>query len=123
MTILNHRLAMGVGCLWLSLAMAFGVRGAAPTEAERQIYAPSRQIDILHVALDVTPDFRERSLTGVVTVRFKSIAKPLEELRLDGVDLRISSITATEKILGWQATAKQVVVTFATGIPAGQEAS
>ncbi len=30
-------------------------------------YAPSREIDILHVAIDVTPDFKARSVAGKMT--------------------------------------------------------
>src|SRR4051794_29785212 len=33
--------------------------GDSPADARK--YAPSREIDILHLALDVTPDFKERN--------------------------------------------------------------
>src|SRR5882762_6816235 len=86
-------------------------------------YAPSREIDILHLALEVTPDFKARTVSGKVTLRFKPIAKPFAELKLDGIDLAVSAVTSTEKILGWQATDKNVIVTFADAIPADKEAS
>lgn len=94
---------------------------AAPDSAEYLKYAPSREIDILHLKLDVTPDFKERSVAGTVTLRFKPIAKPLAELRLDGVDLRVSEVTSSEKVLGWQATDKEVVLTFDAPVPADKE--
>ena len=86
-------------------------------------YAPSREIDILHLTLDVTPDFKARTVSGRAVLRFKPIARPLDELKLDGVDLRVRTVTATERILGWQATDRQVIVTFDKPIPADHEAS
>ena len=55
----------------------------------------------------MTPDFKARTISGKSVLRFKPIARPLDELKLDGVDLRVRSVTATEKLLGWQATDKQ----------------
>jgi aminopeptidase N len=96
----------------------------APADAsEARKYAPSREIDILHLALDVTPDFKARSVSGKVTIRFKPLAKPFQELRLDGIDLTVSSITSTEKIMGWQATDKNVIITFEQPIAPEHEAS
>ena len=101
------------------LARAF----AAETNPSGRQYAPNREIDLLHVALDVTPDFARRSVEGAARFTFKPIARPLAELALDGVDLRVASITSPEKILGWQATDQQIVITFADPIPAGRETS
>ena len=36
----------------------------------------------------MTPDFEHRTVAGTATLRFAPIAKPLESLRLDGVNLR-----------------------------------
>jgi aminopeptidase N len=91
--------------------------------SDHRKYAPSRQVDILHVAINVTPDFKQRTVAGKVTLRFKPIAKPFPELSLDGVDLRVQAVTATEQVLGWQATDKQVIVTFDPPIPPDREAS
>src|ERR1041384_189419 len=86
-------------------------------------YAPDRKVDILHLALDVTPDFKQRTVAGTATLRFKPIASALDELRLDGIDLQVSSITSTEKVQSYQVTDKEVVITLEKPIPAGQEAS
>jgi aminopeptidase N len=86
-------------------------------------YAPSKAIDILHLALDVTPDFKARSVAGTVTLRFKPIATPLPELKLDGVDLMVQKVDSTEKLQGWQATEKNVILTFENPIAAGKETS
>ncbi len=96
---------------------------AAGDSSDARKYAPSREIDILHLALDVTPDFKERTVSGKVTLRFKPLAKPFPELRLDGIDLTVSSVVSSEKILGWQATDKNVIVTFEEPIAPDHEAS
>src|SRR6188768_1587320 len=64
---------------------------AAPDSSEYLKYAPSREVDVLHVAIDVTPDFKARTIAGKTTVRFKPVAKPLAELKLNAVDLRVSA--------------------------------
>ena len=96
----------------------------APGESsEVRKYAPSREIDILHLALDVTPNFQQRTVSGKVTMRFKPLAKAFQELRLDGIDLTVSSVESTAQISGWQATETQVIVTFAEPIAPEQETS
>ncbi len=94
---------------------------AAPDSSDFRKYAPSREVDILHLKLDVTPDFRARTISGSATFTFKPIAKPLEELRLDGIDLSVSSVTSSEKIESYQVTDDKIIVTFATTIPAEKE--
>ncbi len=105
-------------CRWCSAQFA-----PAPVDSPAyRKYAPDRRVDILHLALDVTPDFKARTLVGTATVTFKPIATPLEELRLDAVDLRIASVTSSEKLLGHQVTDREIVFTFAPPIPVGKEA-
>ena len=99
--------------LWLAFC---GVR-AATDERVTQQYAPSRFFDILHYQLDVTPDFAQRSLEGVATLKFKPVGQPLDELRLDAVDLRVNGLTSSEKLLGWQSSTSQIIVTFDSPIP------
>ena len=85
---------------------------SGPESPDYRKYAPSREIDVLHLALDVTPDFRRRTVAGRATLRFKPIAKPFSELRLDGVDLTVTNVSASVKILGWQLMDDKVIVTF-----------
>ena len=89
----------------------------------RRHYAPSREVDILHLKLDLTPDFRARSIQGSAVMTFKPIATPLAELKLDAVKLRISEVTCSEPLMGWQNTDTQLILTFQSSIPAGKEAS
>src|SRR4051812_26297727 len=96
---------------------------AAPEGAGGRKYAPSREIDILHLAIDVTPDFKARSIAAETTLRFKPIAKPLSELTLDAVDLNVSSVGSSEKIGGWHASDHDITVVFDPPIPVDKEAS
>jgi aminopeptidase N len=86
-------------------------------------YAPDREVQILHLALDVTPDFKARTVAGTAVWKVKPLLNPVRELKLDAVDLNIHSVTATEKIQGWQATDKQLIVTFAEPVPVDKEVS
>jgi aminopeptidase N len=103
-------------------------RGMAQSQAEAQStleprqYAPSRMIDLTHQLLDVTPDFDRRSVTGRIRIEFHPIALPLEELRLDAVDLAIAVVEASAPLLGWHNTGEHLVLTFREQIPA-EEAS
>ncbi|MEQ2007981.1 MAG: M1 family metallopeptidase, partial [Limisphaerales bacterium] len=85
-------------------------------------YAPDRRVDLLHLALDVTPDFKARTVAGTATLTFKPIATPLEELRLDAVELRVASVTSSQKLAAHQVTDREIVLTFAPPIPVGKEA-
>lgn len=84
-------------------------------------YAPSREIDILNQILDVTPNFVAKSVSGKITISYKPIAKPLPELRLNAVDLRIASVESSAPLLGWQNTGEELVITFESPIPAHTE--
>lgn len=84
-------------------------------------YAPDRQIDALHIAIDVTPDFKARTLAGKTAFRFAPILAPLRELRLDQVDLKILSVESDAAVKGWTVGEDSLVVTFAEPIPVGRE--
>src|SRR5262245_5980667 len=89
-----HQMKRATVLLWCSLIFNCGAHEelycrwseaslAPPDSSVHRKYAPDRNADILHVALDVTPDFHERSIQGEATLRFKPNAKPLHELKLD----------------------------------------
>jgi aminopeptidase N len=96
----------------------------APPDAAGQLnYAPDKEVAVLHFALDVTPDFKERTVAGTAVWNFKPMAKPVQEIKLDAVGLKVESVTATEKIQAYQATEDHLIITFADPIPADKEAS
>lgn len=86
-------------------------------------FAPSRYVDVLHLKLDVTPNFRGRTVSGTATLTFKPIALPLKSLRLDQVDLDIHSVTSSHTVEGYDVTEEALVITFAEEISAGDMAS
>jgi aminopeptidase N len=95
---------------------------ATSSAAMPRQYAPDRQVDILHLALDVTPDFQSRTVNGTATLTFSPIATPLAELRLNGVDLLVAGVNSTEPIRGWHVTPEEVVIAFETPVEPGKEA-
>ena len=101
---------------------AAALGGFAEARPAARQYAPDRNAGFVHMSLDITPDFKQRTIAGAVTYLFKPIAKPLEELKLDAADLTIVSVEGTEKIQAWQVTTDKLVITFEDSIPAGKEA-
>jgi aminopeptidase N len=100
-------------------AAAGGEGESATAEPQRRHYAPDREVDVLHLTIDVTPDFGRRRVAGETTLRFAPIGHPLSELRLDAVDLTVSSVEASAEIAGYQVTEEEIVVTFTAAIPVG----
>ncbi len=96
----------------------------APLDSpEHRKYAPDKEVKVLHLVLDVTPDFKKRTIEASTIIRFKPVIKPARELSLDAVGLDIHSVTSTEKIQAWQVTSDHLVITFASPAPADHEAS
>ena len=124
-----HRLARILGLCGLAVNALAADVFVAPhggftdeTAAPRQ-YAPDRNAGFVHMSLDITPDFQQRTITGAVTFTFKPIAKPLAELELNAAEMNIVAVESPAKIQAWQLNADQLVVTFASPIPADQESS
>lgn len=87
-------------------------------------YARDRLVDIAHLALDVTPDFKARTVRGQVTLSFSPIAQPLRTLALDSVDLIIDDVKSTgAQVADRQVTADQLLLHFAAPVPPGTEVS
>lgn len=80
-------------------------------------YARDRRIDILHLKLDVTPDFAKRTVAGTTTMRFKPIALPLAKLELDAVDLTITEVKADgAKVAEHEVTNEKLIIAFASAV-------
>jgi len=86
-------------------------------------YAPDRFVDILHIKLDVTPDFQRRTVAGTTTITFAPIAKPLEQLRLDAVHLTILGVRSDSNLVDHVSTSKDLTIAFDPPIPAGEPTS
>lgn len=86
-------------------------------------YAPDRLVDMLHVKLDVTPNFDNATVAGTATLTFVPISKPLSELRLDAVRLAIDEVTGTAPIADFVVSDDALTIQFTDPIPVGQETS
>lgn len=89
----------------------------ATKSAPSRKYARDRRADILHVKLDVTPDFAKRTITGTMAMRLKPIAFPLAKLELDAVDLDITKVESLGAVLAErEVTSDKLIITFADPI-------
>ena len=85
-------------------------------------YARDRLVDIKHLTLDVTPDFKARTVTGTVTLSFTPIAQPLRTLTLDSVDLTIDQVSAeAAEVADRQVTEDQLLIHFAAPVEPGTQ--
>lgn len=97
------------------LASPSGATGSHPK------YAPDRKIDVSHVRLDLSPNFENRSLKGKVDLTFAPVAKPIDEVRLDSVDLDIEKVVATVPIESWDTSKSELIIHFEETVEAGTE--
>jgi aminopeptidase N len=95
--------------------------GAPIDSAEFRKYAPERVVDILHISIDVTPDFRQRSISGTTKLRFKPLNPAVTEVRLNAQDLRVRSVASTATIQAHHSTDSEIIVTFSGALPVDRE--
>ncbi len=100
---------------------AFGAAHQDEPKIPKRQYAPDRLADILHITIDVTPDFKARTVAGTAVIKFAPIAKPLTELRLDAIDLDVSSVTSSAEMAGYNVTDDAIVITFEPPVTVGDE--
>src|SRR5690606_20007945 len=94
----------------------------APVDSSQyRKYAPPRQVDVLDVAVDITPDFRNRSISARTTLKFLPLQEDLRELRLNAEDLRVTEVKFGEASTAWQNTGTELIVTFPQPLKGGQE--
>ena len=91
-------------------------------ELRTRQYAPDRLADVLHIKLDVTPDFRRRTIGGTATLRFAPIAQPLTTLKLDAVDLDVSAVRSSHAVRDFSVDRERLAIVFAAPIPVQEEA-
>jgi aminopeptidase N len=95
--------------------------GKGETKIPQRRYAPDRKADILHIAIDVTPDFGNRSIAGKTTITFTPIAEPLTQLRLDAIGLAVTSLTSSAEVDRYSVESDAILVTFDPAVPPGDE--
>lgn len=84
-------------------------------------YAPDRTVDVLHIKLDVTPDFKKRTVAGTTTITFSPIAKPLSQLRLDAADLTIYEVRSKAKVSDYVSSRTDLRIQFEQPIEVGEK--
>ncbi|NIP97595.1 MAG: M1 family metallopeptidase, partial [Akkermansiaceae bacterium] len=84
-------------------------------------YAPDRFVDLVHLKLEITPNFKHRDLAGTATLDFKPIAKPLKQWRLNAVGLDVHNVTSTHPIQATQSTDDFLEITFVDPVAADAE--
>jgi aminopeptidase N len=88
----------------------------------RYHYAPDRQVDVLHIKLDVTPDFERRTVAGTASITVTPISGSVEFLRLDAVDLSIDAVRCDEVgIADFVSTREDLQIAFATPVAPGKQ--
>lgn len=95
---------------------------AAMESSKYRKYTPDKRFNIQHLALDITPDFSAQTIAGAVTLNFKAIGTPLEEIRLNAVDLKVLETSSSEAGFKYQITPEEIIFNFSPPIPVGKDA-
>jgi len=117
-------LDIGQACRWSTEAGAstgnvlpFGV----PLEEGGPHYAPDRAVDLRHIRIDLTPDFKRQTIAATTSLTFMPLARPLEQWTLNAVHLAISQVQSTAPVRDYDASGKHLAITFERPIPVGRE--
>ena len=109
-------------CAMMARLHARQLAAAEQGKAPQNSYAPDRFVDVTHLKIDVTPNFKERSLNATAILDFAPIAKPLKQWHLNATGLNIRQVTASHAIQATQSTDTHLEITFRDPIPAGEDA-
>ena len=97
-------------------------QAAAEANVSPRKYAPPRLVDVLHIKIDVTPDFGQRTVAGTTTITCTPISKPVKTLRLDAVRLTIDDVRCdAAKVADFNASDEDLTIVFESPIPVGSE--
>mgnify|MGYP001047754741 CR=1 FL=1 len=88
-------------------------------------YPPDPQVRFEHLQLELRfNDLASRSFEGVETLRFQTLQRPLDRLKLDAVDLRIQQVTtADDAPLTYTYDDRRLTVYFDPPLPPGTSQS
>lgn len=85
-------------------------------------YAPDRQVDVQHIKLDVVPDFDKRTVAGTASIRATVIARPVELLRLDAINLSIKEVRCEGATVDdFYSTREDLQISFTEPVKPGAE--
>ena len=93
-------------------------------EAKSPHYRRDREVDILHVRVEIAPDLEKASYKASVTHRFKVITRTLRKLTFDAAELKILKVTdARGKPLVFRAKGEKLTITLKKSLKRGREAT
>ncbi|MEM6798147.1 MAG: M1 family aminopeptidase [Planctomycetota bacterium] len=110
-------------CQGLHRALDHAAPGDSSGGPKPRQYAPDRLVDVLRIAIDVTPDFDKRTVEGETTLTFAPISKPVEQLKLNATRLAVASVTGSVEVADFVATDEDLTLLFARPIAVGEQAS
>ncbi len=84
-------------------------------------YAPDRVVDMLHLKIDVTPDFAKRTVAGTTSLTFAPISQPVDELTLNAINFAVDKIESDAKIAERVVTDETITILFAEPLPVGRK--
>ncbi len=84
-------------------------------------YAPDRVVDMLHLKIDVTPDFDKRTVAGTTTLTFAPISKPVDQVTLNAINFAVDKIESDAKIAETVVTDETITILFAKPLPVGRK--
>jgi aminopeptidase N len=101
-----------------SLLVAVPLTAVAPSPA-----SPARDIDVLHYALTVTPDFDRRSISGESQISFRSQRDALAEVRFSANSLTVDRATMRGEAVRVSRANEEIVMTLPRPLARGQTAA
>ncbi len=96
---------------------AFALPGA------RLQYGPDKRVEVQHIDLRLEPHLAARALDGVCTTTVRALDEPVDRLRLNAVDLQISSAERDGKALEFERRNGTVSVVFDPPLDPGESTS
>lgn len=109
-------------CRYAGAAASHTLASDGDDAARARNYAPDRVVDVRHIKLDVTPDFRARSVAGTATLQFAPIAKPIKKLELDAVDLEVAAVRGSQPVEDYSVDRENLTIVFAEPVPVDADA-
>ncbi len=86
----------------------------------RAHYGPDKVVDVVHIDLHLRPDFATKTLHGICTQTVEAIEDFVGSVRLDAVDLEVTSVTLGSAALAFQTTSQSLTIAFARPLAAGE---
>lgn len=83
-------------------------------------HAASAPVDVLHYDAEIKPDLAERSIAGIVQIRFASRVNNLSAVELDAQELVVEEISENGSALRFEATEGRLTVRLAQPARAGE---